>query len=144
MWNFKPTSEFGRRFKRYEKNRPRELEAVLDNLGVVQENLLQGGNPQKLPYGFIHIEPRGVVAIDQKGGGKSLAETRLYVYLDRDEQIIHLITLGDKTTQKADVKTSSDYVEGLNRQKRGSDHGRRKDQKRDGAGEEPGREPGVR
>src|SRR5438128_2625541 len=107
VWDFEPTDEYGRRMKRLGKDRPRELKAVLDNLDTLQKALREENNPQRLPFGFIHIEPRGVVAIDQKGGGKDLAQTRLYVYLDRDTETIHLITLGDKQSQKRDIDTSS-------------------------------------
>lgn len=123
MWDPESTDEFERRSKRYEKKHPRELKAVLANLAVIRASLQQGTNPQKLPFGFIHVEPHGVVAIDQKGGGKDLAQTRLYVYLDRDDQTIHLITLGDKTSQKADIKVASDYVESLTSRKGRGDHG---------------------
>lgn len=48
-------------------------------------------------------------------------QTRLYVYLDPEDKTIHLITLGDKRTQKTDIKTASDFVEGLtSRKPRGS------------------------
>jgi hypothetical protein len=120
------------------------FKAVLANLDIVQKALRLGANPQKLPFGFIHIEQRGVIAIDQKGGGRDLAQTRLYVYLDRDSQVVHLITLGDKTSQKADVKTASDYVEGLTSQKGQSNHGREEIEERHGDGEEPGGESSIR
>ena len=100
MWDFEPTEEFGRRVKRFAKDHPRELTAVSDNLNKLQKSLREGANPLKLPLGCIHREQRGVLAIDQKGGGKNLSQTRLYVYLDREKQEIHMITLGDKNSQK--------------------------------------------
>jgi hypothetical protein len=105
MWDYEPDEMFDRRAKRYQKDHPRELQAVLTNLNILQKALQAGANPQKIPFGFIHVEQRGVVAIDQKGGakrragqkgGKSLAQTRLYVYLDRDTETVHLVTLGDE------------------------------------------------
>jgi hypothetical protein len=143
MWELEPTDEFARRFKRYEKKHPRELKAVLANLEVIQESLQSGTNPQKLPFGFIHIEQRGVIAIDQKRGGKNLAQTRLYVYLDRDTETIHLITLGDKASQHADVKTASDYVDGLKSQKDHGSHGQEEAEKRNGLGDATGSAEGV-
>ena len=106
MWDFEPTEEFGRRVKRFKKDNPRELNAATVNLRKLQRALQEGANPLNLPFGFIHREQRGVLAIDQKGGGKSLAQARLYIYLDRDSQAIHLITLGDKGSQKDDVESS--------------------------------------
>jgi hypothetical protein len=117
MWDFEPTEEFARRSKRFVKNHPRELQAVLLNLSRVQRALQEGTNPQKIPFGFIHPEQRGVVAIDQRGGGKNLAEVRLYVYLDAETETIHQITLGDKRSQNADIKFSAEFVESLRQQK---------------------------
>lgn len=123
MWDLEPSEEFRRRVKRFTKDHPRELKACLDNLDTVQGALREGANPQKLPFGFLHIEQHGVLALDQKGGGKALAQTRLYVYLDRETQTIHLITLGDKGSQRADIKFSSEFVESLNKGKGSESHG---------------------
>lgn len=69
MWEFEATEEFGRRAKQFEKKHRKELVAVLTNLDAVQKALLEGANPKGLPFGFLHIEQRGVIAIDQKRGG---------------------------------------------------------------------------
>src|SRR6266498_1699827 len=105
MWKTFSTSEYQTRLKRYVKNRPRELQAVLDNLDTYFGALQAGVKPLQIKHGFMHDEGKGVVAIDQKGGGKSLAQTRLYVFLDVNAEILYLFTLGDKKSQKADVKT---------------------------------------
>lgn len=67
------------------------------------------------------LRGRGIVAIEQKGGGKNLAETRLYVYPDVDAEILYLFTIGDKKSQKTDVKTCQGYVEQLNKLKKEDD-----------------------
>jgi hypothetical protein len=61
----------------------------------------------------MHHEPLGVVAIDQKGGGKSLAQTRLYVYPDTETETLYVITLGDKGSQKDDIATCRAFVNEL-------------------------------
>jgi hypothetical protein len=53
----------------------------------------------------------------------ALAQTRLYVYLDRETRTVHLITLGDKGSQRADIKFSSEFVESLNKGKGSESHG---------------------
>lgn len=124
MWDLEPDRQFNRQYKYYEKKHPRELTAVMSNLEVVQQALLEGADPQKLPYGFVHREPKGALAIDQKRGGAGLAETRLYLYLDVKTFKIHLITIGDKNTQKDDLKTVVKYVQSLREaksQERGDD-----------------------
>lgn len=110
MWTIEPTEKYKRDQRWYEKKRRRELEAVLDNLDSYVEALQLGTHPLQVKAGFIHPEPHGVVAIDQKGGRKSLAETRLYVYPDTNSKVLYLIALGDKNTQKADIKLCNDMV----------------------------------
>lgn len=124
MWDLEPTEEFQRRVKRFAKNHPRELTATFTNLERLQKSLREGANPLDIPLGCIHREQRGVLAVDQRGFGKNLAQTRLYVYVDPDNSTIHMITLGDKNSQKADVKFSSEFVESLIAQKeKGESHG---------------------
>jgi hypothetical protein len=75
MWKTVETEDYGRRLKRYAKDRPRELQAALDNLDTYFQSLLGGVKPMQIRHGFMHQEPQGVIAIDQKGGGKRLAST---------------------------------------------------------------------
>lgn len=103
MWTLVKTEEYARRHKRYEKDHPRELQAVLDNLDTYSLTLASGVKPLQIQHGFLHREPQGVVAIDQKGGGKNLTQTRLYVYPDTDTETLYLVTLGDKRSQKTNL-----------------------------------------
>jgi len=111
MWKTLQTDEFDRRFKRYEKKAPRELQAVLDNLDLFLEALKAGVKPKPPAFGFLHVEPSDVLAIDQKGGGNKLAQTRLYVYPDTTAKTLYLLTLGDKTSQREDIKNCKAFVE---------------------------------
>jgi hypothetical protein len=130
MWTIDPGPEYARRHKRLEKKRPREVAAVLDNLDTIMNGLNGGLKLEQVRLaGFIHAEPHGVWAIDQKGSphGK-LAQTRLYVYANPKTCVVHLITLGDKQSQTEDIKTSSNFVmqlreeeEKAQEEKRGSD-----------------------
>jgi len=103
MWKLMESEEFQRRHKRYVKDHPRELAAMLDNLDTYFQSLVSGIKPLQIQHGFMHHEPQGVVGIDQKGGGKNLAQTRLYVYPDVESETLHLLTLGDKRSQKTDL-----------------------------------------
>jgi hypothetical protein len=116
MWKLEPSDEYDRRHKRYVKNHPRELQAVLDNLDTYFKSLEAGVKPLQISHGFMHHEPLGVVAIDQKGGGKSLAQTRLYVYPDTETETLHVITLGDKGSQKDDIATCRTFVQELRKE----------------------------
>lgn len=107
MWHLQKTSEFDRRLKWFRKKRPRELTAMLDNLDTLQKAIGEHGlNPAEAwKLGFVHAEPAGVLAIDQKGGsgGGRLAQARLYLFLQPRERVIHLLTIGGKDTQSADI-----------------------------------------
>jgi len=76
MWALASEDEWDRRLKRFEKKRPRELAAALDNLDTFHKTLNNGVKSREAKFGFIHPEPLGVLAIDQKGGGPNLAQIR--------------------------------------------------------------------
>jgi hypothetical protein len=126
MWTLEKTSEWDRRFKYYEKKHQRELIAALDNLDTFVRALNSGIRPRDAKFGFIHPEPLGVLAIDQKGGGRNLAETRLYTYPDEKREALHLIIIGDKNSQKADIATCMAFVQQL-RTEEGPSNGKKTD-----------------
>lgn len=115
MWKLEPNTEYEKKHKRYERKHARELAAVLDNLDTVMKGLNGGLKIEQIrTFGFVHNEPHGVLAIDQKGGhGAGLAQTRLYVYPDQSmpgAPVMHVITLGDKGSQAADIQFCSEFV----------------------------------
>ena len=138
MWEIKTTDEFERKKKHYEKKHPRELAAVQDNLDTYHKTLNGGVKPKQAIFGFIHAEPSDVVAIDQKGGGAKLAQTRLYAYPDVTRNTLYLITLGDKKSQRDDIKICKDFVARLSELEGDSDEAEREIQERlsDGSGDE--------
>lgn len=85
MWNVQPEDEYIRRVNRWPKKYRRELLAVHDNLDTFLRALNEGAKLEQAKFGFIHSEPRGVLAIDQKGGGPSLKipQSNPTVYLSR-------------------------------------------------------------
>ena len=70
-------------------------------------------NSRCVQAGFLHNEQAGVVAVDQKGGGPNLAETRLYTYADDDSKVIYLIAIGDKSSQHSDVEYGRIFANSL-------------------------------
>lgn len=111
-WSLEETNVYQRRYAEYEKKHPNELIAVLDNLDTYLKTLRNLGHPLNIQGGFIHKEPKGIKAIDQKGGGQKvkLQQTRLYIFPDINTKTIHLLTIGDKTSQKEDIKLCIEYV----------------------------------
>lgn len=106
MWTIETSTKWERDFKHYEKKHPRELAAVLR----YHELLNAAKNPLAVQAGFLHPEPLGVVAIDQKGGGSGLQETRLYTFAQDDRQILWIITLGNKQSQPGDIRRAKEFV----------------------------------
>jgi hypothetical protein len=112
-WQIEPTDQFTTDSAWYAKKRPRELEAVLNNLNRYVSQLKHAKNPLCVQAGYIHPEGHGVVALDQKGGGASLQETRLFAFPDNDKKILYLITIGNKDTQQDDIKLAHRFVSSL-------------------------------
>jgi hypothetical protein len=111
MWQVELTTQWQKDARHYEKKHPAELAAVLRNLKRYV-GLLEGArNSRAVQAGFLHGEGKGVVAVDQKGGGGSLQETRLYTYADEAKKVLYLITLGNKNEQPTDVELSNNFVE---------------------------------
>ena len=113
MWTVRPTEEYGRRRRKYEKKRWRELEAAEQNAETYRVALVCGTKPLQIKYGFVHPEGNGVVAVDQSGHGGNLAETRLYLYPDTDAEVLYFLTIGDKNSQDGDIQFSKEVVEAL-------------------------------
>ena len=78
--------------------------------------LKAGVKPEHIQAGFIHREPHGVVAIDQKGAKGRPRQTRLYIYADEPRQTIHLITIGDKNSQKRDIADCRKFISNLRKE----------------------------
>lgn len=116
MWTLNPLPEFPKRADRFRKKWEHEISNVLTNLKTLVTALNLGTHPEQLKQlGFVHSEPMGILAVDQKGKGKGakLKPFRLYVFPDERTKILHLLTLGDKDTQSADIKNCQSIVEKL-------------------------------
>ncbi|MCK4401958.1 hypothetical protein KAW08_06630 [bacterium] len=76
------------------------------------ESLRRDINPLQINAGFIHHEPIGIKAVDQKGGNKKikLKQTRLYIFPYTEEKVLYALTIGDKQSQKEDIKWCQDFV----------------------------------
>lgn len=113
MWQLEPTDQFLKDQQWYEKKRPRELAAILTNLERYMKHLNGSPNSRSFHAGYLHNEAHGVVAVDQKGGGVGLQETRLYTYADDKNKVLYLITIGNKDQQSSDVEFSRIFADGI-------------------------------
>jgi len=106
--------EFERTKKHYDKKRPAELAAVLRNLARLLEQLNALSHCRAAQAGFLHHEPAGIWALDQKGPSRTkLQETRLYVFPVEETKTLHIITVGNKNSQATDLRCAADYVQTL-------------------------------
>lgn len=110
MWSIAPTTQWEKDRKFYDKKHSRELDAVLNNLNRYLPLLNCAPNAKSVVAGYLHPEPGGVVAIDQKAGGPNLQETRMYTYPDEAEKVLYLITIGNKNEQHDDIQFSKGFV----------------------------------
>jgi hypothetical protein len=115
MWKLQNLEDYDRQIKWCSKKRPKELAATIRNLTRFFDALCAGGKVQNLVAAnrFLHPEQAGVIAVDQKGGARNLAEMRLYTYPDDTTETLYLITIGDKNTQTDDVRFSKESVVAL-------------------------------
>ena len=113
MWKVEPTTTFQKDLKFYAKRHPRELAAVLRNVDRYLAQLNCSPNSKAVQAGYLHSEPMGVVAVDQKGGGSNLQETRLYTIADEVQNVLYLITIGNKAEQPTDIEFSKEFVKSI-------------------------------
>ena len=102
-WVLLPHSAYLRDVRWYAKKRPAELTAVLRNLERYMTLIARSPSARSVQAGFLHPEPHGMVAVDQRGGGGRLQETRLYCYAHTGSRTVHLLGIGDKSSQPADL-----------------------------------------
>lgn len=112
-WTIQKSPFFAGRWERYEKNHPAECIAMMDNLDRFLVALNSGVPLLQIRGGFIHQEPAGIKALDQPGGQGKLKQSRLYVYPDGKRRTLHVISVGDKSSQKRDIQEARDYVRPL-------------------------------
>lgn len=121
MWGIEKVAGFESRFKKFSRKHENEASAALSNLQTYVDVLNETNNAQSAnQQPFVHTEPDGMVAIDQRGArierkkGK-LKATRLYVYAAVVNQTVYLLGIGDKDSQKQDIETFGKKVKRIRR-----------------------------
>ena len=92
------------------------------NLQSYLQSLSASPTSLNVKHGFIHPEPSGIKAIDQKGGEGSLMETRLYVYPEDEAQVLHVLSIGTKQDQGRDIQECIEYVKSLRKMREDEKH----------------------
>lgn len=103
-WTLATAPGFERRLARLRRRHPEAVDDALLNVGRYRERYLDVlGAPRGFTQpGFVHIEPSGLLAIDQ-GRRPYRAEIRIYVYPDVVARTLWLVHVGDKRQQNADI-----------------------------------------
>lgn len=113
MWRIVQTEDFARQARWYGKKKGKEFAAVASNLNQFLEWLNSGHPVRPFAFGFLHDEPAGVIAIDQRGASTKLAATRLYLYAYVERETVYLLTIGDKRSQNQDVQDCKRTAEAI-------------------------------
>lgn len=113
-WTIETSPTFARRLKQFLKARPRELRAALSHVEDLLAELNAGAKPLNVRHGWWHDERQGLYATDQKGAtGKGHVQLRLYVYPETVYEVLWLLTIGEKNTQKRDLQACREMTADL-------------------------------
>ena len=112
-WKLVRTDLFDRRAAEYNKNHKPQLKAVLSNLERYTDYIQTAPFARLMSAHFIHPEGRGLVALTEKGYKPKQPPTRLYVYPQQNSKTLYLITIGDKRSQKQDIKDCYRFIDSL-------------------------------
>ena len=118
MWKLDYEDKYRICANKYQKSNPIELEQVFYNLSAYLVALNVCGHPRLIKRGFVHIEPQGIIAIDQSGGErkhKDLKEIRLYIFTFIEKNTVHILTIGDKNSQQKDIEWCKKIVNKIRR-----------------------------
>lgn len=117
-WTDYTCDEFSERFKAFFKKNKLEAQGALANLNFFLEQLQDGRMPEQLKHelSFVHSEPLGILAISEKHGARYATKPkplRIYVFPSLPDSVLHILTMGDKSTQSDDIKHCKQTVERL-------------------------------
>ncbi|NCD23332.1 MAG: hypothetical protein EOL90_10395 [Spartobacteria bacterium] len=110
MWKTEPYIGFENQYKKFIESHECEAKAAMNNVETYLSVLQATGNIARANMQpFVHPEPEGMIAIDQRGvkidkkHGK-LKATRLYVYAAIVSETVYLLGIGDKDSQRLDIQ----------------------------------------
>jgi hypothetical protein len=97
------------KFERFFRSYSREYASVFANLDKIQQLLNSGNKIGGFHVGFFRPESDGVHRIGQTGV-ESAKETRLYIYPDDKNRVIHVLGIGTKDGQQDDINEAKQIV----------------------------------
>lgn len=112
MWTESYEFADANRMKHYAKKHRREFVSCLANLADVISALNDGAAITAIPFSFFRSEHEEVYRIGQTNV-RHPHETRLYVYACVIRTVVYILTVGDKSTQQADINACHEKVREL-------------------------------
>jgi len=116
MWGLAKAEGFENSYKKFSRKHGAEAGAVMANLETALAVLNETDNMQAVrELNFARKEPDGILALDSRGAkrertGTKLKATRLYVYAVEIDSTLHLLRIGDKDSQRQDLKSCRKVV----------------------------------
>lgn len=115
-WALDATHANKNQFAKFNKNHPNEYTSLFANLSKIQGLFRSGHKVGGFHVNFFRSEGEGVYRIGQTGVPGAL-ESRLYVYPDSESQLLHILEIGEKSGQQADIKNAKKKVLEIQKQK---------------------------
>ena len=112
MWYTEDVEAIRSGFKKVSKNHPEEYAACFANLNKILALLESGQKIGEFKVGFFRSEGAGLYRIGQSGV-KGSKEVRLYVYPDTESEIMYVLAMGTKESQKNDIKEAKKKIKKL-------------------------------
>lgn len=114
MWTTWETDRYKQRYKSFERNKGQRAAfvSVLSNMLKLFNALKLGVPLNQARYGFLKPEGGGVLRIGE-AGPRNVAATRLYVYPDEENEVLFLLSIGDKNTQSRDIKECKGFTKAI-------------------------------
>ena len=101
-WQIESAHASPGKFKKFSKKHREEYVSMFANLEKIMNLLRNGQKIGGFSVGFFRSEGEGVYRIGQTGVA-SAKESRLYVFPDEQNRIMHVLNVGDKDSQQEDV-----------------------------------------
>jgi hypothetical protein len=115
-WQYSTEFATPTRFKKFAANHRREYESCFSNLNKLLE-LLNAGHPVARLVNnpsFFRSEREGLYRIGQSGV-KDAKESRLYIYPDEKSEMIYILDIGTKETQRTDIPAAKKVIKHIKR-----------------------------
>jgi hypothetical protein len=108
-WDLRDDQANKAAFPKFYKRHRREYGSLFTNLDKILKLLNAGNKIGGFQVGFFRSEGAGVYRIGQTGvpGAK---ESRLYVFPDQETKTMHILEIGTKDTQTADINEAKNTV----------------------------------